>query len=108
MEINVKINNSLNTSTREKILEDHKYTRLFKSRLHEIAFYFEINDSKFDLELEILPIHKVDKNRAVLLKREFLKIFHPDKNKNSEDLDFNKICVDIESTFKRIKTKVPK
>lgn len=72
----------------------------FKSPLHEIAFYFSINNAKFDTKLGIVHIHKIDKNKANELKNFYFNIFN-DGNKSS-DLNYNVIRKDIEKTFHRV------
>lgn len=72
----------------------------FKSPLHEIAFYFKINNAKYDTKLGIVSVHKIDKNKANELKNFYFTIFN-DNNK-SPDLDYDGIRRDIEKTFHRV------
>ena len=45
----------------------------------------------------------IDKKKANDLRKIYLSIFHPDKNINIEnDIDFNKVCEDINNVFKRL------
>ncbi len=97
---NVVINNKW------EILSDTENTFLFKSKKHEILFYFKNFDNKFYGYLGIKKVHLVDKNKARLLKKEYLKIFSPDKNINKNNIDFdfnyNEACSYIEMAFKKI------
>ncbi|MET3068485.1 hypothetical protein [Atlantibacter hermannii] len=102
MEIKVSLTPPDNRKISEKILDDHQYTKFFKSRIHEIAFYLKANNSKFDAELEVKSIHKEIVKEAKNLKLEFKKIFHPDKKRKEEDLNFNEITQDIDAFFKRV------
>lgn len=108
MEIDVKLTPPNNKKISEKILDDHQYTKFFKSRIHEIAFLLKVNNSKLDTELEVKSIHKEVVKEAKNLKLEFKKIFHPDKkrdmdvNVNVEDLDFKEITQDIDTFFNRV------
>lgn len=112
----------LNSSTENTIF--------FKSRIHELIFYFKNNINKFDPLLGIKPIHYYKTNRADELKKIYLSIFHSDTKmylldsffsnnnlgnskiesiesidakKELELIDFNKIGMDIELLFERVK-----
>lgn len=102
MEIDVKLTPPNNKKMSEKILADHQYTKFFKSRIHEIAFLLKVNNSKLDTELEVKSIHKEVLKEAKNLKLEFKKIFHPDKKRDEDDLDFNEITQDIDIFFNRV------
>lgn len=72
----------------------------FKSAIHEIAFYFSINNAKFDKRLGIVHVHKIDKNKANELKNFYFKVFNDDNK--TLDLDFDAVKKDIEKTFCRV------
>jgi len=72
----------------------------FKSAIHEIAFYFSINNAKFDRKLGIVHVHKIDKNKANELKNFYLNVFNDDNK--TLDLDHNAVKKDIEKTFHRV------
>jgi len=77
----------------------------FKSRLHEIAFYFSLADTHtiFDDELGIRRVHQKDVKKARSLRNAYLAYFHPDKQmEDSMDIDFNILSSDVGSTFNRV------
>ncbi|MGK3227738.1 hypothetical protein ACCW94_21940 [Enterobacter soli] len=104
MEILIDLTENDNTGKKNELLTKHQYTHYFSSRLHEIAFLLKINNPKFDKELDIKPIHKINPKKALDLKKRYLNIFHPDKNIDNKisDLNFDEICMDIERTFFRV------
>lgn len=72
----------------------------FKSAIHEIAFYFSINNPNFDTKLGIVHVHKIDKNKADELKNFYFKVFNDDNK--TLDLDSYAVKKDIEKTFHRV------
>lgn len=104
MEILVDLTGKDSPGIKKELLATHQYTHYFSSRLHEIAFFLKINNPKFDKELGIKPIHKINPKKALDLKKTYLNIFHPDKNLDNiiPDLNFNDICADIDKTFFRV------
>ncbi|WP_318371862.1 hypothetical protein [Enterobacter sp.] len=100
----IRIGDTPHPSLKTKLLEDYPLTNYFSSRLHEIAFYFKVNNTKFDKYLGVTALHKADPIKAKELKLTYLKIFHPDANIKGEipDLDFNEICQDIDIYFHRV------
>jgi len=104
MRVVIKTDDIKSSSLKAKLLEDQPLTHYFSSRLHEMAFYFKANNTKFDKYLGVTAIHKADPIKAKELKKTYLKIFHPDANLKEEtpDLDFNEICQDIDIYFHRV------
>jgi len=87
------------------VLSETDNTVFFKSKRHEVAFYFKNFNPGFHAYLGIRKIHLVDKKKARLLKKEYLKVFTPDANINSDEipsLNYSEITKDIESAFKII------
>ncbi|MEQ9970321.1 hypothetical protein ABRP72_14215 [Pectobacterium carotovorum] len=101
MEIKIALNNTLPDKEKNPLLKSKSRTHLFKSRMHEIAFYFEVNQSIFDQELDIKRIHTKDTAKAKKLRRDYLNLFHPDKN-NDTDFDYERISKDITNLFFRV------
>lgn len=98
-----KINEESGIINKNSLLKDGENTCYFKNRIHEIAFYFKENNQIFDKYLGIKKVHMIDKKKANDLRKIYLSIFHPDKNINIEnDIDFNKVCEDINNVFKRL------
>lgn len=86
-----------------EFLKEGTNTPYFKSRLHELAFYFSTNNPQFDTLLGIKPIHKINHEKARDLRKIYLHIFHPEKNIISDsDLDFKKISMEINAVFHRV------
>ncbi|MBB1202659.1 hypothetical protein EGM70_20475 [Enterobacteriaceae bacterium 89] len=108
MKISVKLEDQNDSSLKKSLLEEQIFTHFFSSRLHEMAFYFKVNNANFDKYLGIKPLHKTDPLKAAKLKKIYLKIFHPDASLNKKDsdklktLDLDEICQDIESYFYRV------
>lgn len=94
------------SSNKEKnslLLQDSEYTSYFQSKMHEIAFYFKMNNSIFDKYLGIKRIHTIDHSKANELKKSYLQIFHPDRHvKSDSELDYDQVCHDINATFHRV------
>ena len=98
-----KTNEGSIITNKNSLLKDGENTCYFKNRIHEIAFYFKENNQIFDKYLGINKVHMIDKKKANDLRKIYLSIFHPDKNINVEnDIDFNKVCEDINNVFKRL------
>lgn len=94
---------NLESNKSDLLLKDGEFTKFFKSKRHELAFFFKVNNAAFDSQLGIKKIHTVDKVKANTLKSSYLRIFHPDQNINSDlDLDLDDVCSDIASTFTRV------
>lgn len=84
-------------------LKETENTKYFRSKEHEIAFYFKMNIKDFDLHLGIKQVHAVDVKKARELKNTYLRIFHPDRKHGSDSgLNYDEICADINLTFKRV------
>lgn len=80
-----------------------EYTRFFKNRLYEIAFYFEVQNPAFDAMLGVKPVHSKDMKKCAELRTRYLVMFHPDAHINSDiDLDFNEVTKNIGSYFKTL------
>lgn len=83
-------------------------TNLFKSLLHEMVFYFKVNDPKFDKHLGITRVHKIDKEKALELQKIYFTIFHPDAHIGEEEsnhddrINYNEVMSDIANTFSRV------
>lgn len=86
-----------------KIIPSGK-TNLFKSIMHEMVFYFEINMPQFDQYLGISRIHMVDKKKASELKKVYFSIFHPDLHLGSDDkeINYNEVMSNISNYFDRV------
>ncbi|MCP1273192.1 hypothetical protein NKW43_05770 [Gluconobacter albidus] len=92
-----------NKKEENDLLEETKYTRFFKNRLYEIAFYFEMQNAAFDAMLGVKPVHSKDMKKCAELRKRYLAMFHPDANINSDlDLDFTEVTKNIESYFKTL------
>lgn len=80
-------------------------TQYFKTRVHEIAFYFSIaiDNPIFDTELGIKRVHQKDVEKARSLKKSYQKCLHPDKNiKDDSGVDFNELSANIAKVFFRV------
>ena len=101
MEIEINLNDLPSDKENNPLLKDKERTHLFKSRQHELVFYFEVNQPCFDKELDIKRIHMKDIIKAKKLRRDYLNIFHPDKNKDN-NFDYEKVSQDITKLFFRV------
>lgn len=101
MKIQIDLNDTPSDKDEDLILDSKIRTHLFKSRKHEVVFYFEINQPFFDSELGIKIIHIKDVMKARELRRFYLNIFHPEKNKDT-DFDYKKASKDINTYFRRV------
>ncbi|WP_323939738.1 hypothetical protein [Aeromonas caviae] len=82
---------------------ENDYSKYFKSKEHELAFYLKINNQAFDKYLGIKKIHMIDVRKAKELKNEYLRIFHPDRKKGVDNgLNYDDICADISTIFHRV------
>ena len=79
-------------------------TNLFKSIIHEMVFYFEINMPQFDQYLGISRIHMVDKEKAFELRKVYFSMFHPDLHLGSDDKEINykEVMSNISNYFDRV------
>jgi len=103
MKITIEKDGNIVWPEREEILKEGDYTKYFASRMNELAFYLKFYSPKYDAQLKIKPIHKADGDRARSLRKNYLKIFHPDKNiPNNTGLDLNEVCEDIEKAFRLV------
>jgi hypothetical protein len=95
--------NEAKLSKKNALLLETEHTSYFRSRKHEMAFYFKINNVVFDKNLGIKRIHLVNLEKARELKNYYLGIFHPDHNKDSDSgLNYDEVCADISATFYRV------
>jgi len=84
-------------------LIESEFTPYFQIREHELAFYFKINNSIFDIYLGIRKVHAVDVEKARELRKKYLGMFHPDRKGDSKSgLNYDEVCADINATFKRV------
>lgn len=103
MKILISLDKDKHPNNNNLLLMKSECTGYFKSREHEIAFYFKTNSSIFDKYLGIKKIHMIDKSKAKELKNSYLRLFHPDRKKGiNTDLDYDDVCADINATFHRI------
>ncbi|OPB21769.1 hypothetical protein [Pseudomonas fluorescens] len=103
MEIKIALQEDKTKIGKVDLLKVSDRTKYFQSKLHEIAFYFSVNNAVFDKHLGIKKVHTIDVNKARALRNSYLNLFHPDKNINSEiDLDFTKVSEDINGLFSRV------
>ncbi|HBC3413547.1 hypothetical protein P3647_10855 [Vibrio parahaemolyticus] len=80
-------------------------TQYFKTRLHEIAFYFSIAHSNpiFDKELGIKRVHQKDVEKARSLKKAYRECLHPDKHiEDNSGVDFDELSGNVEQVFFRV------
>lgn len=97
------LENTDNQSNKKGLLSETEHTDYFRSREHEIAFYFKVNNAFFDKNLGIKKIHVVNLGKAKELKNFYLRMFHPDRKINSDSgLDYDEVCKDIDATFHRV------
>lgn len=101
MEIEIDLSELSFNKDKNPLLKDKERTHLFKSRIHELVFYFDVNQPIFDKELDIKRIHTKDIIKAKQLRRDYLNIFHPDKNKDN-NFDYEKVSQDIMKLFFRV------
>lgn len=101
MEIQIDLNDTSSGKDEYHLLDSKSRTHLFKSRKHEVVFYFEINQPFFDSELGIKRVHTKDVMKARELRRAYLNFFHPEKNKDTE-FDYKQISKDINALFRRV------
>lgn len=105
------------TSTIEILNSKTNNTDFFKSRIHELIFYFQTNTAEFDKFIGLKKIHYYKKSRADNLEKLYLSIFHPDKKPylikeikqmdekiaiDLNNIDFNIVCSQIKLLFKRV------
>ncbi|AZZ75292.1 hypothetical protein CCX46_09060 [Pseudomonas sp. RU47] len=103
MEVLVSLDKSKDPKKRVILLADTEYSRYFKTREQEIAFYFKVNNMIFDKCLGIKKIHMTDMRKAKELKNAYLRMFHPDrKGQNETGLNYDEISADIDATFHRV------
>lgn len=80
--------------------ESGKY---FKTIIHEIVFYFSINNPYFDEKLAVTRVHKVDKNEALKLKHFYNELFDLSEVYTTyPELNYTEIRKNIESYFNRV------
>ncbi|MGC0916158.1 hypothetical protein [Pantoea agglomerans] len=79
-------------------------TNLFKSIMHEMAFYFDLNMPQFDKYLGISKVHMVDKEKALELRKVYFSMFHPDLHigSDNEEINCNEVMANIRAYFDRV------
>jgi hypothetical protein len=93
------------TELKEKIENDGENTAYFKSRLHELAFYFsqaaQHQTSIFDGPLYIGKVHGIDPQKARELRKIYLSLFHNSKFDElmKKEIDGEQVNKDIAETF---------
>ena len=98
-----KSKNTDNLAHIKGLLTEIEHTDYFRSREHEIAFYFKINNVIFDAKLGIKKMHLVDLEKARELRNYYLRMFHPDRKvTNDSGLNYDEVCADINATFHRV------
>lgn len=103
MEVLISLDNNEDPSKRTPLLKDTEYSRYFKNREQEIAFYFKVNNVFFDRCLGIKKIHATDPRKAKELKNAYLRMFHPDrKGQDETSVNYDEIAADISATFHRV------
>lgn len=91
---------------RKEILSNGENTHFFLSRLHELAFYFSDSakkeNSNYDEELNITPLHIVKTEKARELRKAYLSVFNSTTRADvalATGIDFKKVEQDISKTF---------
>lgn len=103
MEVLISLDKSEDPNTRITLLKSTEYSKHFKSREQEIAFYFKVNNAIFDKHLGIKKIHATDPRKAKELKNAYLRMFHPDRKGQDEmGLNYDEVSADIDATFHRV------
>jgi hypothetical protein len=104
MKISVSIQKVEEDDFSRLILEDDIYTPFFKSKKHQLAYYFEMNsDGRFDKQLGVRKIHMVNLKKARELRRFYLSIFQSNKNPELDcDVNCSSVCANIEEMFRRV------
>lgn len=103
MEVLISLDKNEDPNKRTTLLKNTEYSRYFKNREQEIAFYFKINNVIFDKCLGIKKIHMTDMRKAKELKNAYLRMFHPDRKGHDETgLNYDEISADIDATFHRV------
>ena len=93
------------TDLKRKIENDSQDTVYFKSRLHELAFYFsqaaQHKTSLFDRPLYIGKVHGIDPEKARELRKIYLSLFHSSKFDElmKKGIDGEVVNKDITGTF---------
>lgn len=89
--------------SKDDLLQESDNTGYFKSKEHEIAFYFKLNHPEFDIRLGIKRVHQLDVEKARELRKVYLSMFHSDTNEDSASgLSCDEICADINAVFYRV------
>lgn len=77
--------------------------KYFKTIMHEIVFYFSINNPYFDVKLGITRVHKVDKNESLKLKKFYNELFDLSEVYTTyPEFNYTEIKQNIESYFNRV------